>query len=75
MGGPYARDAGAGNQMLGCGGLARRQSPNVSFRKIGLWPMNLEATRRNEKRRLGALWFNGIPSRLSLSAYSRLQLD
>jgi hypothetical protein len=22
--------------------------------------MNLEATRRNEKRRLGALWFNGI---------------
>jgi MFS-type transporter involved in bile tolerance (Atg22 family) len=54
-----ARDAGAGNQMLGCGGLARRQSPNVSFRKIGLWRMNLEATRRNEKRRLAALWFNG----------------
>jgi MFS-type transporter involved in bile tolerance (Atg22 family) len=31
-----ARDAGAGNQMLGCGGLARRQSPNVGFRKMGL---------------------------------------
>ena len=22
--------------------------------------MNLEATRRNEKRKLGALWFNGV---------------